>query len=279
MNRLDQIVRSVGAALRDRKVRRPAALVVMGTGLDLFPERLDKTFEIELAELGDVPAPWNRARLVTGRHGDLDLWLLEDLSLDDTDGGPDWQRAFPCWLAARAGARALVLATAGAGLVDRFPPGSLAVVKDHVDLSASRTLVGLADSELGPLFPDQTRLHVESLRHEAVALASEIGVDLHTAVAACVAGPRLETPAEARYYRSAGAEVSVQGLGHLLAGSVHAGLGALVLVAVAGTSGQAADLRRILEHAEKLAPTVEEIVLRLSSPLAEYAANFDAEEA
>lgn len=270
---LDDSVRSVFGALDEVSFPAPAALVVMGTGLGLLAERLDDVKDVELSSIESVPAPWNRAQLVAGRFGDLDLWLLEDLSLGDTDGGPAWQRAFPCWLAARAGARVLVLSTAGASLDERIPPGALAVVSDHIDLGGTGTLRGLGASDLGPLFPDQTRLHVESLRHESVALGSEVGIELHPAVAACVPGPHLETPAEARYWRKAGADVSVQGLGHLLAGAVHAGLGAVVFCAVSGRSGHPADLRRILEHAEKQAPALEDLILRMAGPIAEVAAS------
>lgn len=268
---LDARVKRARRALTDARIADPAALIVMGTGLGLFPERLDDAREIELAGVDGVPEPWCDARLIAGRFEDLDLWLLEDRSLEAAEG-PDWQRAFPCWLAARAGARVLVIATAGASLVERIAPGDLAAISDHIDLGGTGTLRGLGPSDLGPLFPDQTRLHVESLRHEAIALASEVGIDIESAVAACVPGPHLETPAEARYWAGAGADVSIQGLGHLLAGAVHAGLGALVLCAVSGRSGQAADLRRILEHAESLAPAVEDLVLRLAGPLAEVAA-------
>lgn len=268
---LDARVRRARRALTDARVPDPAALVVMGTGLGLFPERLDDAVEFEFADLADVPAPWSGARLIAGRFEDLDLWLLEDHSLDDADG-PAWHRAFPCWLAAAAGARMLVLGTAGASLTDRLAPGSIAVLSDHVDLGGTGTLRALGRSDLGPLFPDQTRLHVESLRNEAVALASEVGIEVSPAIAACVPGPHLETPAEARYWANAGADVSVQGLGHLLAGAVHAGLGALTLCAVSGRSGQPADLRRILERAESLAPAIEDLVLRLAGPVAEVAA-------
>lgn len=268
---LDDLVRRARRALADEQIPDPAALVVMGTGLGLFPERMDDAREIELAEVDGVPEPWRDTRLIAGRFEDLSLWLVEDRSLE-TSEGPDWHRAFPCWLAARAGARMLVLATAGASLSERIAPGDLAVVSDHVDLGGTATLRGLGPSDLGPLFPDQSRLHVESLRNEAIALASEVGIDVKAAIAACVPGPHLETPAEARYWAGAGADVSVQGLGHLLAGAVHAGLGALVLCAVSGRSGQPANLRRILEHAETLAPAVEDLVLRLAGPVAEVAA-------
>lgn len=267
---LDRMVERALVALRTRKAAAPRALCILGTGLGLFPERLDDAREFDLAGVDGVPEPWRAARLVAGRFEELDLWLLEDHSLDDCEG-PAWQRAFPCWLAAAAGARVLVLGTAGASLSERAPVGSLAVASDHIDVSNARTLEGLARSKRGPLFPDQSRLHVETLRLEALALASEVGIELVPAVIAAVAGPRLETPAEARYLRTAGADVSVQGVAHLLAGAVHAGLGALVIAAVASQAGQAADLRRILESAERQAPALEDLVLRLAGPVAALA--------
>lgn len=264
---LDAAVEEAWRELRARKVRAPQALFVMGTGLGLFPERLEHVREVQLAELPGVPEPWRAARLVSGRFEDLDLWTVEDRSLEDTSG-PAWTRAFPCWLAAAAGARVALIATAGASVTDRVRTGSLLVANDHLDFSNGRTLEGLARSKRGPLFPDQSRLHVEALRNEALALASEVGIDLTTGVVAALAGPHLETPAEARFLEQAGADVSVQGLGHLLAGCVHAGLGVLVVAAIASRAGQPADLRRILELAERQAPAIEDLALRLCNPIA-----------
>jgi purine-nucleoside phosphorylase len=264
---LDAAVDEVWRELRTRKVHAPQALFVMGTGLGLFPERLEHVREIELASVPGVPEPWRAARLVSGRFDDLDLWTLEDRSLDETNG-PAWTRAFPCWLAAAAGARVALVATAGASVSERVRVGSLMIANDHIDFANGRTLEGLARSKRGPLFPDQSRLHVEALRNEALALASEVGIELSTGVVAALAGPHLETPAEARFLELAGADVSVQGLGHLLAGCVHAGLGVLVVTAVASRAGQPADLRRILEVAERQAPAIEDLALRLCNPIA-----------
>ena len=64
-------------------------------------------------------------------------------------------------VAERAGAKALLHSSAGTDL-DGGSPGArpvLARVVDHITLSGRTPLTGLGPSRLGPLFPDQTRVH------------------------------------------------------------------------------------------------------------------------
>lgn len=272
---LDVSVRTTLAGLAG--VAEPRALFLLGTGAGLLPMRLKNMTRTGLSAVPGVPEAWRGVDLHAGTLDGLDCWILEDAPGPQDRGAlpaadePAWVRGFPCWLAAEAGAAVLVHASAGASLVERIPPASLALLSDHVNLSGRTPLLGLSASKLGPLFPDLTRLHHAELRARALAIAGGIGLAAHEAVAAASPGPALETPAERRFFARAGADVVVQGLeGPLLAGA-HAGLAVLAIVCVTDRGEGEVDLAQIVAAAERIAPGLEDLLVRLAPEIARVA--------
>jgi len=274
---LDAAVRAAQAGLVAAGVLEPRALFLLGTGAGLLPLRLKESARTSLAAIPGVPTAWRGAQLHTGLLGDLPCWILEDApgppdrgALPEADE-PPWVRGFPCWLAAAGGAAVLVHTSAGATLVPEIPPASIAVVSDHLNLSGRTPLLGLSASKLGPLFPDLGRLHHGALRARAIAIGGEIGLAAREAVAAASPGPALETPAERRFFARAGAQVVVQGLEGPLLSAAHAGLAVLAIVCVTDRGEGEIDLGQIVAAAERLAPGVEDLLLRLSPEIARVA--------
>lgn len=278
---LDAAVRSTLAGLAD--LPAPRALFLLGTGAGLLPLRLAEPKRAKLGAIPGAPASWRGAQVHAGRLGELSCWIVEDAPGPPDRGGqpaedePAWVRGFPCWLAAAAGAAVLVHTSAGSSLVDAIPPASLAVVSDHLNLSGRTPLVGLSASKLGPLFPDLVRLHHASLRARAVAIGGELGLALHEAVAVATPGPALETPAERRFYARAGGEVAVQDLEGPLLAAAHAGLAVLAVVCVTDRGEGEVDLGRIVAAAERLAPGLEDLLLRLAPGIARAAVELEVE--
>ena len=262
---VEALAKTAGA---DPRCHAPRALFALGTGVDLLPERLESAGVLPMAELAEesgveLPDLWRDAALFTGRLGSLDVWIFEDPSADHPvdPKQPAWSRALPVWLGAKCGARALVHVTAAAALREDWRPGQWVAATDHINLSGQSPLTGLGPSRLGPLFPDQTRLHDRELRDALHTSASERGVEISEGVVACTAGPSLDTPADREYQRRAGAEHTSQGLAWPLLAAAHAGLPVLSLAAIAEAAGEHVDLRRMLERSESWAPELEELLI------------------
>jgi len=152
---------------------------------------------------------------------------------------------------------------------------------DHLNLSGRPPLRGLGESRLGPLFPDQTRVHDEALASLARDAAQRRGVQVHDGVAACTSGPALCTPAELAWHRTAGCDVSVQRLGDPLIAAAHAGIGSLALVAITDVAGEHdLDVATIVARAEQTAPVldqlVEDVAVQLGPLARERAAEVEA---
>ena len=178
---------------------------------------LEPVRSVALGELTGAPETCADLELVIRRAEGLTLWAVDDVSQEARfEGRPAWERVLPVWLARSRGARVCVHVSAGAALPhasDAAPGvGELAFVRDHINPSGASPLAGLGESRWGPLFPDQSRVHDEPLRSAALARARELRLTARDVVAACVSGPTLETPAEARMLATLGAHVSVQGL-------------------------------------------------------------------
>jgi Phosphorylase superfamily len=161
---------------------------------------------------------------------------------------------------------------------DPGPPeaGGLLFVSDHINVSGRSPLEGLGESRLGPLFPDQSRLHDLALRRAALEMAQGRGLFPSLGIVACTPAPHLDTPAECRAWARLGASAAVQGLATPLIAAAHAGLSTLALVALIDTAGEQLAVRRLLERAEKAAPLLEEGLIAAAEALAGL--HFEGEE-
>jgi purine-nucleoside phosphorylase len=98
--------------------------------------------------------------------------------------------------AAAAGCRTVVLTNAAGGIREDMRVGEPVLISDHLNLTATSSLVG-------PRFTDLTDLYSPRLR----ALAKEIDPTLSEGVYAGLPGPHFETPAEIRMLRGLGADL------------------------------------------------------------------------
>jgi purine-nucleoside phosphorylase len=262
---LDDAVFQAQAALEAKGVAAPTALFFSATGLGILPARLEGGRRLPLANVAGVPAIWKQAILHWGKFNGLAVWMLDDEPADDAGAGPAWEQAFPVWLAAAAGASALVHSSAGHGLGPTCAVGTIALVSDHVNLSGTSVLVGLGESRLGPIFPDQTQVHDAHLRRAAKSAAAKLGLVASECVGACTLGPSIDTPAERRWFAASGAQVAVQRLAVPILAAAHAGLGTLCVVAVTDAGEGPLDIARVAATAGRIAPALDDFLWTLAA--------------
>jgi len=102
------------------------------------------------------------------------------------------------------------------------------------------------------------------LRRMAQTMCARLGLSAREAVAACTLGPALDTPAERRWFSSAGADVAVQRLAAPLIAAAHAGLGVLGLVAVTNAGDGPVDIGRIAATSSAVAPALDDLLWSLA---------------
>jgi purine-nucleoside phosphorylase len=162
--------------------------------------------------------------------------------------------------AAAAGCTRLVLTNGCGGLDPAWPPGTVALISDHINLTATSPIRGAQ-------FVDLTDLYSPRMR----AVARQVDPSLPEGVYAQLPGPHYETPAEIRMLATLGADLvgmstALEAIAARAAGLEVLGL-SLVTNAAAGLSGQPLDHAEVLasgrEAAARLGHLLGEIVERV----------------
>src|SRR6188472_757036 len=203
---LPERLAALAAAVRARTDLVPEVGIVLGSGLGGLADDLDDAVAIPFAELPGWPAataPGHAGRLLLGRLGGRPVVLLQGRFhlYEGYDPGLVIQ---PVLLFARLGARIVILTNAAGGLDPSFGPGTLMVMRDHLNLTGRSPLIGPNADELGPRFPDLTDAWSPRLRERLHAAAAAEGVPLTEGIYVGLTGPTYETPAEVRMLAALG---------------------------------------------------------------------------
>ncbi len=196
------------SAVRDRTDLRPAVGVVLGSGLGGLADDLTGAVAIPFADLPGWPAataPGHAGRLLLGSLAGVPVVMLQG-RFHLYEGNDPGLVVQPVLLFGRLGARTIVLTNAAGGLDPSYRPGTLMVIRDHLNLTGRTPLLGPNADEIGPRFPDLTEAWNPSLRARLHAAGRAEGVPLAEGVYAGLVGPSYETPAEVGMLRSLGAD-------------------------------------------------------------------------
>jgi purine-nucleoside phosphorylase len=195
--------------LRERAGGELDCAVVLGSGFGaVLRERIDGT-TVPYKKLDGMPEPGVAGHAGEAHVGTLHgrrvvafsgrFHLYEGRTTDDV--------IYPVAVAAHAGAQTMVLTNAAGGLNPDYRPGELMLIVDQLNLTGTSPLLG---TELlpgqGARFVDMLDAYDPQLRELARHVATEYAIGLHDGVYAGLLGPAYETPAEARYLRTIGAD-------------------------------------------------------------------------
>ncbi|MFN2459941.1 MAG: purine-nucleoside phosphorylase [Candidatus Velthaea sp.] len=123
------------------------------------------------------------------------------------EGRTPLEVVYPIAVAAAAGARTVVLTNAAGGINRDFAAGDIMLLTDHLNLTGTSPLIGPSlPFELNDRFTDMGDAYAPGLRALARHMAREFSIPMQTGVYAGLRGPAYETPAEANYLRTLGAD-------------------------------------------------------------------------
>jgi purine-nucleoside phosphorylase len=195
-------------AVRRRTDLVPELGIVLGSGLGGLADELDDPVAIPFGELPGWPAA-----TAPGHAGRLLLGLLEGVAVvmlqgrfhlyEGNDPGLVVQ---PVLLFGRLGADRVVLTNAAGGTNPSYGPGTLMVIRDHINLTGRTPLLGPNADELGVRFPDLVEAWSPALRERLHAAGRAEAIELAEGVYAGLLGPQYETPAEVAMLRTLGAD-------------------------------------------------------------------------
>ncbi|MBV9218759.1 MAG: purine-nucleoside phosphorylase [Methylobacteriaceae bacterium] len=180
--------------------------IVLGTGLGALCESAADQTSLPYSEIPGFPRPG-----VSGHDGRLVFGALEGSRVAFLNGrvhyyeqGDAAAMRVPLQVLALLGARTLILTNSAGSLHSDWYPGSVVVIRDHINLSGTNPLIGLqSDSRFVPM----TDAYDERLRKRLRTVAAANGISVRDGVYMWFCGPSFETPAEIRMARQLGADL------------------------------------------------------------------------
>ena len=201
-------IAALAEAVRARTSLAPEIGIVLGSGLGGLADDLEDAVAIPFADLPGWPAataPGHAGRLLLGRLAGRPVVLLQG-RFHLYEGNDPGLVVQPVLLFHALGARIVILTNAAGGLDPSFGPGTLMVMRDHINLTGRSPLMGPNADELGPRFPDMTDAWSPRLRERLHAAGVAEGVALAEGVYIGLTGPTYETPAEVRMLAGLGGD-------------------------------------------------------------------------
>jgi len=262
----DRIAESADFLLA-RGVPRPEVALVLGSGLGDLADRVEDPRAVpyhEVPHFASSTVDFHEGQLVFGRLGSLPVAVMEG-RLHYYEGHSMEAVVHPLRSLAMMGARTLVVTSAVGGMNPAYGKGDVVMIRDHINLMGDNPLIGPNDDRLGPRFPDMSEPYRAEYREMVAGVAAARDLPCHEGVLAAVAGPNLETAAEYRFLRDAGADVVGMSMVPENLAAVHMGLSVLGLAVVTDLCDpdhlEPVDVPEILRVAAEAGPRLQDLVL------------------
>lgn len=214
--------------------KRPQTAVILGSGLGSVADAVEDPLTIDYAAIEGFPrttVAGHSGKMIVGRLGQSEVLCLQG-RFHLYEGHRPQVIAEVVNALKAVGVNRLIVTNAAGSLNPEFTPGSLMLIKDHINFSGQNPLVGANDENTGPRFPDMSNAYDRDMRRQAKELAAKLGINLPEGVYLMVLGPNFETAAEIRAFRTLGADaVGMSTVPEVIA-AVHAGIKVLAVSAV-----------------------------------------------
>jgi purine-nucleoside phosphorylase len=201
-------VMGAAKAISDKTTIRPEVGIVLGTGLGTLEESFKLMQSIPYEDIPHFPrstAPGHSGNLLLGELSSCPVTVLQG-RFHFYEGYSAKEITLPTRVLSALGVQTLILTNASGGLNPLYEPGDLMVIADHVHMIPANPLRGLTDERLGNPFPDMSKAYDPDLLEMTETVALGQGISLRRGVYVGIPGPSLETPAETRLLRAAGAD-------------------------------------------------------------------------
>lgn len=272
----DQFERVTAAAdyVRARMgARRPKTGLILGSGLGGFADGLQDAVAIDYADIPHFPRSavhGHKGRLVIGeRNGAMCVAMQGRVHL--YEGHTAQAVAFPARVLVALGASTLIITNAAGGLQASWEPGTLMLIRDHIDMLRDHALRGPNDERFGPRFPDMTRAYCPTLRAMVKATAQAAGIALQEGVYVAMPGPCYETPAEVKMLQVLGGDATGMSTVPEVVVANHMGAKVIGISCItnkaAGITGEALSHDEVTETADRVRATFERLLTEILGKL------------
>lgn len=208
MSELKKKIEESVSFIRTKAKAEPTLGIILGTGLGALADDIKRK---EVIDYGDIPhfpistVESHNGKLIFGNLGGKEVVAMQG-RFHFYEGYPMEKITLPVRVMKFLGANTLIVSNAAGGINPNFRKGDIMIISDHINLLGGNPLIGPNDETIGPRFPDMSEPYSKELVDLAMKAALDNGIRVERGVFAAMTGPSLETRAEYRFLRMAGAD-------------------------------------------------------------------------
>ena len=209
MTQLEQVKKAVNFLNKKTKNFRPEIALITGSGLAESIPALSQKITIPYTSIPGFlrsTVPGHTGNLIFGVYKGKNIVVMQG-RFHYYEGHPMKDLALSIRTLKMLGVSKLLVSAAVGSMDLKLTPGSLCILKDHINFMCNNPLIGNHDPAFGPMFFDLTEAYDKTLRKIALAAAKKAKIHAGEGVYLAVTGPNFETPSEIQMFKKLGATV------------------------------------------------------------------------
>lgn len=186
----------------------PETGIVLGSGLGDFAQCVKVESVVPYSSLEGFPVstvPGHEGCFIFGFIGDRPVVLMKG-RIHYYEGYSMDQVVMPIRLMGMLGIKKLILTNAAGSVNEKYAPGELMIITDHISAFVPSSLRGENIDEFGPRFPDMSSVYSKRMQQIILETGEKLKITLRKGIYLQWKGPQYETPAEIRMFRTMGAD-------------------------------------------------------------------------
>lgn len=194
--------------LKIKTNRRPKTAIILGSGLGGLTDLLENTFSIPYEEIPNFPistVKGHAGELVFGTLNGVEVLIMRG-RFHFYEGYSMKEVTYPIYVFKTFGIENIIVSNAAGGVNKSFEPGTLMIIKDHINFFGTNPLIGKNDERFGKRFPDLSEPYSLNLIKKAEKIANKLDIQYKEGVYLGTTGPTYESAAEIKMMSIMGAD-------------------------------------------------------------------------
>ena len=209
MTQLAVVKKAANFIQKKTKNFQPEIALITGSGLANSIPALTQKVTVPYASIPGFlksTVPGHTGNLIFGSYKGRKIVVMQG-RFHYYEGHPMKDLAISIRTLKMLGVQKLLVSAAVGSMNMKLKPGSLCVLKDHINFMCNNPLIGNHDPAFGPMFFDLTEAYDKTMRKTALAAAKKVKINAGEGVYLSVTGPNFETPSEIQLFKKFGADV------------------------------------------------------------------------
>lgn len=194
--------------LKEKVKFRPKIAIILGSGLGGVVNYIDEAITIPYHQIPNFPISTvvgHAGELVFGKINGVEVLIMKG-RFHFYEGYSMNKVTYPQYVFKAFGIEKIIVSNAAGGANKNFKPGTLMIIKDHINMFGTNPLIGPNDDRFGVRFPDLSQPYSLELIEKAKEVAENMGIEYEEGVYLGTTGPSYETAAEIKMMALMGAD-------------------------------------------------------------------------